>query len=206
MQINKIFLIACMLVWGCLSSITVYAESDPTALLQSIANRMINELKANKVTLQSNPALVYRLANTIVVPHANLSEMSKRVLPPAVWNGASTSQRLQFQKEFTRLLVRTYASALASYKNQSVRFYPIRGGYQGKRTVEVNSEIINGSTIRVLYRLIRSGSQWQLYDMSVEGVSLIESFRSQFADILSQGDMSLLLKRLTEHNQRPKTS
>lgn len=206
MQINKFFLVLFMLLVGCLSSATVYAENNPTVLLESIANKMISELKANEVTLKSNPAFVYRLANTIVVPHANLTEMSKRVLPPAIWNQASSAERVQFQKEFTRLLVRTYASALASYKNQSVRFYPIRGGYQGKRTVEVSSEIINGNSIHVVYRLINIGGQWQLFDMSVEGVSLIESFRSQFADILSQGNMSLLLKRLAEHSQRIKRS
>ena len=99
-------------------------------------------------------------------------------------------------------MIRTYASALTSYEDQTVQFYPIRGGYQGKRTVEVRSEIQGGNQpIQVTYRLMRVGSVWRLYDLSVEGVSMLESFRSQFSDILSSGSMDQLLQRMVQHNR-----
>ena len=155
-------------------------QGDPVSLLTYIADNMIK--------------------HKYVVPYADLPEMSKRVLPPKVWNGASASQRAQFQKEFTRLVIRTYASALTSYQDQQVRFFPVRS--RGGNSVEVKSEITSSSSpaISVTYRLLKSGGQWKLYDMSVEGVSLISSFRSQFADILSNGSMDTLLKRLSKHN------
>lgn len=129
--------------------------------------------------------------------------MSRRVLPPQIWNSATPSQRMQFQKEFTTTLIRTYASALTSYQDQTVQFYPIRGGYQGLRTVEVRSEITGSETqpIQVTYRLMRVGSVWRLYDLSVEGVSMLESFRSQYAEILSSGSMEQLLQRMSQHNR-----
>lgn len=70
--------------------------------------------------------------------------------------------------------------------------------------MEVRSEIQSSQSqpIRVSYRLIRVGGGWKLFDMSVEGVSLIESFRSQFADILANGSMTDLLNRLSKHNNR----
>lgn len=190
--------------WVTILSLPVQAgpnQSDPVGLLRYIADNMIAQLKARKATLKTNPQVVYQLANQYVVPYANLPEMSKRVIPPQVWNNATPAQRAQFQKQFTRLLVRTYASALSSYQDESVEFYPVRGGYAGSNTVEVNSTITGGShdPISVVYRLVRIGNVWRLYDMSVEGVSLIESFRSQFADILSQGDMEMLLKRMSQH-------
>ena len=177
------------------------AGDDPVGLLQSIANNMLSGLKANKATLKTKPQIVYSLANRYVVPFADLPEMSRRVLPPATWNSATPAQRQEFQKLFTRTLVRTYASALTSYTDQVVKFYPVRGGAEGN-TVEVSSEIVSPDTdpVRVVYRLIRTGSGWRLYDMSVEGVSLIQSFRSQFSDILSQGNMESLLNRLRSHN------
>jgi len=179
-------------------------QSDPVALLQYIANNMISGLKSNKATLKTKPQIVYSLANKYVVPYADLAEMSRRVLPPQVWNKATPAQRAQFQKEFTRLLIRTYASALTSYQDQTIRFYPVRGGYQNASSVEVSSEITSSahSPIRVTYRLLRAGNIWRLYDMSVEGVSLIQSFRSQFSDMLSQGDMDKLLQRMSRHNVR----
>ena len=179
-------------------------QSDPVSLLQYIADNMVAQLKSNKATLKSKPQIVYKLAYRYVVPYADLPEMSRRVLPPSVWNSATPAERMQFQKEFTTLLIRTYASALTSYQDQVVQFSPIRGEYQNQKTVEVRSQIISSSAspINVTYRLIHVGSVWRLYDMSVEGVSLIESFRSQFADILSQGNMQQLLARLSSHNTR----
>ncbi len=178
------------------------AQGDPVSVLQSIADQLISALKDHRTSLKENPSLVYSLATEIVVPHADLSEMSKRVLPPRTWNSATSGQREEFQSEFTTLLVRTYASALAQYRDQTVKFYPVRGGYEGRNNVMVSSQIIrsDGPPISVSYRLLLVGSQWKLYDMTVEGVSLLESFRSQFADQLSHGDITSLIKALKEHN------
>ncbi len=175
-------------------------QSDPIGLLKYIADNMISQLRVNKATLKTKPGFVYGIAYKYVVPYADLPEMSKRVLPPKVWNSATPGQRAAFQKEFTRLVIRTYASALTSYQDQQVRFFPVRGG--AGNTVEVKSEITSSSSspISVSYRLLRSGGGWKLYDMSVEGVSLISSFRSQFADILANGSMDDLLARLSKHN------
>lgn len=177
-------------------------DSDPVSMLQSVANQLIASLKSNRTSLKENPSLVFSLANRIVVPHADLGEMSKRVLPPQTWNSATPAQRAKFQREFTTLLVRTYASALAEYRDQTVKFYPVRGGYQGKSSVRVDSQIIrtDGPSISVSYRLLSNGSRWRLYDMTVEGVSMLESFRSQFADQLARGNMAELIQVLAQHN------
>lgn len=189
-----------------LSMVPLAAANDgnPVDMLQSLANKMIDGLRANKATLKTNPTLVYSLAYKVVVPHADLSEMSKRVLPPQTWNKATASQRAKFQSEFTKLLVRTYASALSDYSNQTVEIYPVRGGYQGKSVVSVVSQIVrsDGPPVAVNYRLISQSSGWKVFDMSVEGVSLLESFRSQFADKLSQGNMDDLIRDLVQHNSR----
>lgn len=203
MRSNKLLSAVLILCLTWFTSIAqAQSQSDPVGLLRYIANNMIAGLKANKATLKSQPQVVYKLAYKYVVPYADLTEMSRRVVPPKVWNNATSAQRMQFQNEFTRILIRTYASGLAAYQDQVVQFYPIRGGYAGKRTVEVNSEIQGGQgqSIRVTYRLLRNGSVWRLYDMSVEGVSMLDSFREQFADILGQGNMEQLLNRLSGHN------
>lgn len=176
-------------------------QSDPVALLQYVANNMIAGLKANKATLKSKPQIVYNLAYQYVVPYADLDLMSKHVLSPRTWNSSTTVQQAQFKKEFTTTLMRTYASSLTDYQDQTVKFYPPRGA--SGNSVVVQSEIISSgnSPIHVSYRLIRSSGGWRLYDLSVEGVSMLESFRSQFADILSQGNMGQLLARMAGHNK-----
>lgn len=188
---------ALVLVFTLLFSTAVFA--DPVSLLRGIADNLINQLKQNQASLKTNPSLVYSLAYRSVVPHADLDYMAMRVLPPSVWNSASPAQRSRFKKEFTNLLVHTYASALADYKDQTVDFFPVRGG--GSNVV-VNSRInrSDGPPISVSYRVINRGGQWKLYDMSVEGVSMLESFRSQFADILQQGNLDQVNQRLAQHN------
>lgn len=205
MRINKILWTYFIFLFTWLMSFSAFSmpQNDPVALLQSIANKMILELKANQATLKTKPQIVYRLAHQYVVPYADLAEMSKRVVPPQTWKNASAAQRAEFQRQFTNLLIRTYASALTSYQDQTIQFYPIRGGASG-RSVEVNSQIIGGGNqpIRVSYRLLRSGGGWKLYDMSVEGVDMLESFRAQFSDILSRSTMQQLLQQLSAHNTR----
>ena len=201
MRINKIVLSFLMISFSWLMAVTSYAQSDPVAMLQNVANEMIDGLRANKATLKTKPEIVYNLAYRYVVPHADMALMVKRVLSPTIWNSATPAQRKQFQKEFTNTLIRTYSSALTSYQDQTVRFFPVRGGGD---VVEVKSEIESSTTqpIEVSYSLVRAGGVWRLVDLSVEGVSMLESFRAQYADILSQGNMSTLLQRMSSHNRR----
>jgi len=202
---NKIVFMFMTLILGWMAIVTPVSAApsgDPVSLLQYIANNMISGLKNNKATLKTKPSIVYNLAYKYVVPYASLNEMSKRVLPPRIWNAASNEQRRQFEELFTKTVIRTYASALTNYEDQTIKFFPVRGG--AGNTVEVQSQIISSQNqpISVTYRLVRTGSGWRLFDMSVEGVSMLGSFRAQFADILSQGDMNTLLNRLSGHNSR----
>jgi len=203
---RNFFVITLMLLLSGLIFIPrIAAASDgPVGMLQSVADQMIASLKAHKATLKTNPSVVYSLAYKIVVPHADLDVMAQHVLPPHTWASASAGQRAEFKKEFTMLLVRTYASALAEYSDQTIQFYPVRGGYAGQSGVKVNSVInrSDGPSISVSYRVVNTGSQWKLFDMTVEGVSMLESFRSQFADQLSRGDINALIVTLRQHNNR----
>lgn len=201
LSVYALFVAGCMSLF--LYPVTTQASGDPIQMLQSVADQMIASLKRNKTTLHENPSLVYSLATRIIVPHADLDEMSRRVLPPQTWNNATPGQRQQFKQEFTTLLVRTYASALAQYKDETVKFYPVRGGSAGRSSVQVNSEIIrtDGPSISVVYSLVSRGGSWRLYDMTVEGVSMLQSFRSQFSDQLSRGDIANLITVLRNHNR-----
>src|SRR5688572_1933696 len=94
---NKIVAALGVLLCGWFAALTVYAagvnQSDPVAMLQGIASNMISQLKANKATLKTKPQIGYSLARRYVVPYADLPEMSRRVLPPNVWNSATPAQR-----------------------------------------------------------------------------------------------------------------
>ncbi|HVV68788.1 MAG TPA: ABC transporter substrate-binding protein [Gammaproteobacteria bacterium] len=192
--ILKCLLVSWLMLWSVFASA---ALSPPVEMLQNTTDQMLEGLKE---TSNRNTQSLYRLVRTILLPHADLDLMSQQVVG-RYWAQATPAQREEFKKQFTYFITRTYSTALSSYSNQKVKFYPIRGGINGNR-VQVNSTIIqnNGQNITVSYRLNLNNGQWKVYDFSVEGVSLVENYRSQFADVLRTQGMEGLLDRLKSRN------
>ena len=118
------------------------------------------------------------------------------------WKQASSNTRNQFKNEFTRYVTKSYSTALEAYRDEKIKFFPIRGGIRGSR-VKINSlvEQRGGPSISVSYHLVRNNNTWKVYDYSVEGVSMVKSYRSQFANSLSRGGLSNLVKELSTHNR-----
>lgn len=174
------------------------AASSPVDMLQTTTDQMLSALKQ---TQNRNEQALYNLVQRILVPHVDLNLMSELVVGK-YWAGASAEQRSAFEHEFTRFVTRTYSTALNSYSNEKVRYFPIRGGVNGNR-VQVNSAIeqSNGQSVSVSYRLIQTGGAWKVFDFSVEGVSIVENYRSQFADVLRTSGIDGLIQRLKAQNR-----
>ncbi len=200
-QIRKI-IIQTGFVLLCFISNTVFADSSPIAVVQSTTDQMLAQLQVHKATLKTDPNVVYNIVNRILLPHADLVTMSRSVVGRTAWLNASQADRQAFIQQFTMTLMRTYASALASYDNQSVKVYPIRGGYANQSQVQVNTEVSqpDGPPIPVSYRMARAGDDWRLIDFSVDGVSIVENYRAQFASDLNSGNLALLTQKLAQHN------
>jgi len=180
------------------------SSHSPHGMLQTVSNDMLSALKTHKVTLQNNPDLVHRLVKRILMPHVDRVGMARSVVGRNAWMAATPSQRQRFTNEFMTTVIRTYSSALAEYDNETIDFLPMRGSISGRRRVQVDSKIVRKGAppVKVSYRCILKGGQWFVYDMSVEGISMLQSFRSQFAADLSQGGLKRLTDRLAEHNNK----
>lgn len=183
-----------------LMSQMTWAASSPMVVIQQVTNQTLNSLKENQASLHSNPKVVYGIIYRILLPHVDMQEMAKAVLGREVWMNASPGERQQFVEQFKLLLVRTYSSALAAYKNETVKFMPLRSSNGGR--VQIDSMILQqgGPSIPVSYRLVLKDGQWKLYDLIVEGVSLIESYRSQFGDAISQNGLGAVINQLAQKN------
>lgn len=186
---------------GCLlflwMSVAIGASS-PMPMLEQTADKIISALKANRHNLKNNPSVVHRIVRQYLLPHVDIYGMARSVLGRNAWQSASSAQKKQFTNQFIRLVIRTYAGPIQNYTDEKIKFYPIRGGVAGKRFVRVNSVIVrsSGQNIPLNYGLVNKRGNWKIYDMSVEGVSLLQSFRNQFANELRQGDMNSLINQL----------
>lgn len=185
-----------------------YADTRPEAILENATQTMLSSLKSNHADLKQNPNKLYDIVDNILVPHVDTEYMAKWVVGRQYWSAASEDQRKRFVTEFKRMVVRSYASSLLAYSNQEVTYYPIKGEVEGKSKVQVSSVIKqpNGETIKVAYRLLRAGSTWKVYDIIIEGVSLMQGFQSQFADDLRQMGLERLIEKLHAHNAKPLTA
>jgi len=188
-------LLSCLLV----ASTWAHAAQSPVDMLQNASDQMLSELGHTK---SRNDQALYALIKRVLLPHVELNLMSEMVVGK-YWASATSTQKSQFITEFTHFVTRTYSNALSSYSNEKVRFFPIRGGITGDR-VQVNSAIdqANGQSVNVSYRLVQAGGVWKIYDFSVEGVSIVENYRSQFADTLRTQGLEGLLAKLNQQNSK----
>ncbi|WP_342220028.1 ABC transporter substrate-binding protein [Rickettsiella endosymbiont of Miltochrista miniata] len=191
-------------LFGLLICTMAWAISSPVDILQNTSNQLISALQRNQATLKTKPQIVYGIVNQILLPHVDVVSMSSKALGREAWLRATPTQRQAFSQQFVTLLIRTYSSALAQYTNERVNFLPLRGDYNSQSRVQVNSVIVreSGPSINLSYRMMRVGGQWMLYDFSVDGVSIIESFRSQFVEELQHNGIDGLISKLAEHNNQ----
>lgn len=190
-----IFILFCMLSPLC------FAVTSPTEQLQTVANKMISQLENNKSNLGSM-TVIRRIVNNVLIPNVDLDRMSASVVG-RYWKTATPAQRTQFEKEFSDLVTTTYASALSSYNGDKVIFQPLRENFNDRQTMRVSSLIVrkNGQRIPITYDVVRSGDAWKVYDFSIEHVSMVQSYHSQFSSVLAQGGIPTLLTRLHNHNR-----
>jgi len=186
--------------------VTASFAASPVTLLDSLSSQVIQQLSANQARLKTNPNLAYSIVDRIVRPHIDIYGMARSALGrqgKSTWKAASVAQRKNFANAFTKLVLTTYSSALAEYTNERVKFQPVRGGVDGKRFVKVHSEVIRtgAPNIPMDYRLRLVKGDWKIYDVSVEGVSLLRSYRQQFQQELQTKNLVQITATLRKKAQ-----
>ena len=177
----------------------------PQTLIKTSSDRMLKALKENKATIEKNPSFVYGLVDKILLPNFDFSKMSKLALGKN-WRKASTAQRERFIGEFRLLLVRTYSIAMLEFTDGDIVFLPFRGDL-AKKKVKVKMEIArpNGPTIPMaLSMYLSKQKKWMVYDVKIDGISLVTNYRSTFATEIRNDGMDKLIENLSTRNQKVK--
>jgi len=187
--------------WLCLSSMSGQASSDPVAFLQDTANYVIEQIETRRAELEQDSSQIYSLVETRIVPHFDFYVMSRSAVGRH-WRKASESQKQQLAREFQELLVRTYALSMLSYSGQKVEYLPLRGDPNAQRVV-VNTRVqTDGPPVPINYRLYKKNDEWLIYDVIVDGVSLVANYRSSFSAEIGKGGIDGLIATLAEKNRK----
>ncbi len=184
-----------------LSSPLLKAAVEAQQLVIDTSTRVLERLRQEQQKLKTHPELIYPLVEDLVLPHFDFERMSIWVLGKN-WRKADTHQQRQFVDAFRTLLVRTYAKALLEYTDQQINYLPFHAE-EGAKRVTVRTEIAQpgGVNIPINYSMfLNQEGAWKVYDISVDGVSLVTNYRTSFASEIRQGGIEMLLERLEEMN------
>jgi phospholipid transport system substrate-binding protein len=177
------------------------AQGDSAdALVRKISTEVLDAVKADKAIQAGDLSRISALVDGKVMPHVNFEVVTRSAVGPQ-WRGATPEQRSTLQTEFKKLLIRVYAGALSQVKDQTVeivRTQPVAGSTQ----VVVQSEVRGkGEPIKLDYRLDKGAEAFKIIDVNVGGIWLVQSYRSQFGQVLASGGIDALIARLVDQNK-----
>jgi len=182
--------------------INVFAsEPAPLRVVRTTTTRMMSALRANKSKLK-NRFFIRKIVRRIVLPKMDLNAISRSVVGRRFWYQSSQKERNQFIIEFTKYVTDMYSSALSSYSNEKIVFRPVRSFNASMRRVRIYSMLNRpgAPAVELNYRLVKRSNGWKIYDFSVDGVSMVQSYHSQFVSTLNRGGLSLLIRKLRSRN------
>jgi len=179
------------------------ADEAPDAMVKRIADEVVAIVKTDKDVQAGNSAKVVQLAEEKVLPHFDFTRMT-RLAVGRNWQQATPEQREALTKEFRTLLVRTYSSSLSQYRDQKIQVKPLQVA-PGDEDVIVRTAILqeNGPQIPIDYRMEKAKDGWKVYDVVIDGASLVTTYRGSFNDQIQRGGIDALVKTLQERNRSP---
>ena len=185
-------------------SINSIAALGPEELVKKTAEDVLFAIKADEEIQKGDKEKIYKLAEEKILPNFDFERVARLVLGRA-WRSASDEQKKEFIVQFRTLLLKTYTVALSKYKNQTIEFKPTRMS-DTDEIVIVKTEITQsgGQPIRVNYALSKNSGKWLVFDIVIEGVSLVTNYRSQFSSEIKRNGMDTLIKKLSKKNKGKK--
>ena len=182
------------------------AQETPDALVKRIADEVLAVIRSDKDVAAGNAQKVVSLAEQKVLPHFDFTRMT-RLAVGRNWSQASDAQKEALTKEFRTMLVRTYSSSLTAYKNQTIEVKPTKMAASDNETT-VRTQVIQqgGPPIPIDYAMEKVGNEWKVYDVVIDGASLVTTYRGSFNDQIQKGGIDGLLKTLQERNAGPAPS
>ena len=184
-----------------MSAIKAMAEElpAPQQVIQSVSEQIQHKLQ-DKIFTQDF-SQVTRFVNEVINPHTDFDKIAPLVLGKH-WKTATTGEQERFKHEFQTLLVRTYSRAFVEYDDWTLRFMPLEMSNEATKVI-VKTQVLQPGIqpVDVNYRMFLSNGHWKVYDIMIEGVSLVTNYRSSFnEDIQKKGSLNAVIDGLVKRN------
>lgn len=194
------WLLSFVLLWVPLQTLrATQALEGPQLVIQQTASQLQTSLQ--QPAYRNDFAKAAALVDRIINPHVDFDRVAILVLGKN-WKAATPAQQDQFKKEFRTLMVRTYTTAFTEYSDWHINYLPLDEEPSDRKAM-VKTEIVQsgGKPVAVNYRMVLDGGEWKVYDVLIEGVSLLQNYRSTFNSELEQGEtLDQLIANLSQRN------
>lgn len=180
----------------------VWAElPPPDVLARNVTNEVIEIVKQDRDIKAGNTKRIHELVEAKVLPHFDFRQMTQLAVGKN-WARATPEQQRRLTEEFRALLVRTYATSLASVVDYKIDFKPLRMR-PGDEDVTVSTEVSKpgAAPITIDYRMEKQAGGWKVYDVLVDNVSLVTVYRNSFNSEVRKGGIDGLIAALVRRNR-----
>ena len=178
-------------------------ELSPDQLVQKITNDVLAAIKSDKDLAAGDKQKALKVAEEKVLPYIDF-EQATRLAVGRAWKQASPEQQKKLIAEFRSMLVRTYSNGIGAYQGQTLKVLPARGKQDPEdTTVRTQFNRPGGQPLPIDFAMRKTNEGWKVYDITVEGVSLVLTYRSEFDAVVKQEGIDGLIKRLTQKNVPP---
>ena len=176
----------------------------PDVLVKTITDEVAAAIRKDTDIRSGDTRKAADLIEAKIVPHFNFTRMA-RIAMARNWRSATPEQQNAISSEFKTLLVRTYSTALTNYRDQEIDYKPLRAKPDDTE-VTVKSDVKpTGATqpVSIDYELEKTDNGWKIYDVKVDGVSLVTTYRDTFATEIRERGIDGLIKSLAAKNREP---
>jgi phospholipid transport system substrate-binding protein len=171
-------------------------DLGPNELVTKVAQDTLRDLDAHRAEYKKNPKRIREVVDKTMLPHFDTAYAAQLVLAKH-WREATPEQRKRFVEAFYQSLLQNYGEALAEFTPDRLRILPFQGKPDDS-VATVRSEVRrdNGSRVAVNYSLRKTPAGWKAYDVTIEGVSYVKSFRTDFSSEIQQKGLEAVIQRL----------
>lgn len=197
---NYILKVFTLLVFSFWVTATTGQGLGPEALVKKITDDVLAAVKSDKQLAAGDKQRALKLAEEKILPHVDFQEATRLAMGRA-WAQASPEQKKKLVDEFRSMLVRTYSNAIGAYEGQTMKVLPSRNK-PGDTEATVRNQYLRagGKPVQIDYQMRQTDKGWKIYDITVEGISLVLTYRSEFDAVVKQEGIDGLIKRLGQKN------
>ncbi len=202
---SKCLAASLFLVSGALFAQVPDQTTPPEVLIKMVVTEVMATVKADPDIQKGNIPKIVDLVDKKIVPYTDMRRTTEMAMGPN-WKKATPEQQAQLISEFKNLLIRTYSGALSQLRDQTVQFKPLRAAPDDNEVVVKTVVLGRGDPVPLDYRMEKTASGWKVYDMNIMGVWLVEAYRNQFSNQISQNGIEGLVKFLQDRNKQLATA